>query len=235
MPEPVAEVVPRSAGRQPPAAGRSWPSRTSGSRRRSALDDQLEVRLHALGLARELGAVGVRESRPGLRLELVGGDVLGGERERLVEVACEIGGRSGPGCRRSGRARCCRIRHPAGGERASDVVGPSRRGRASEQLRLERLCAERDAIDPAPSAAVLRDAGVTVSGFASTVSSSHAGSAASRRSSSAGCVNVGVPPPRYTSRAGAASRSRSRSSSASSASTYAPCSSSRPTTVTKSQ
>ena len=40
--------------------------------------------------------------------------------------------------------------------------------------------------------------GVTVSGFASTVTSSAAGSASSRRTSSGSAVKVGVPPPRKT-------------------------------------
>ena len=43
-----------------------------------------------------------------------------------------------------------------------------------------------------------RSSGVTVSGFASTVTSSASGNAASRRSSASGAVNVGVPPPRNT-------------------------------------
>ena len=77
--------------------------------------------------------------------------------------------------------------------------------------------------------------GVTDSGFASTVSSSTTGRPASTRSSAAVSVKVGVPPPTKTVSTRAASRQRSRSSSARSASAYAPCSSRRPTDVTKSQ
>ena len=40
---------------------------------------------------------------------------------------------------------------PQEAERASNVVGPGRPVERLEQLRLERLCAERDAVDPAPA------------------------------------------------------------------------------------
>ena len=80
------------ARRRPLRAGRSSPSRTSGSPRRSALDDALEVALHRLRLALELCSVRVGEARARLRLELVAGQVLRLERERLGEVALEVGG-----------------------------------------------------------------------------------------------------------------------------------------------
>ena len=60
---------------------------------------------------------------------------------------------------------------------------------------------------------------VTVSGFASTVTSFAGGRAVSRRSSAWGSVKVGVPPPRNTVSSSGARTPRSSSSSASSAST----------------
>ena len=56
------------------------------------LDNALEVALHRLRLATKLVPVRVREPRPGLRLELVAGEVLGSKRERLLYVSSEIGG-----------------------------------------------------------------------------------------------------------------------------------------------
>ena len=95
MPEPVAEVVPRTQIaavcpiRRAAEVRRLVPAVT-GARQR--LDDQLEVRLHRLGLPLELASVGVREAGARLRLQLVGGDVLGLERQGLGEVAFELGG-----------------------------------------------------------------------------------------------------------------------------------------------
>ena len=56
------------------------------------VDDDLEVGLHRIGLARELVAVGVGEARSGLRFELVARQVLGPELERVRQVGLEIGG-----------------------------------------------------------------------------------------------------------------------------------------------
>src|SRR5215210_1624174 len=88
---PVGEVVPRAQvagvgaaevrGLVPAVAG-------AGERR----DDALEIGLQRVGLPRELLAVGVREARARLRLELVAGEVLRLERERLGEVGLEVGG-----------------------------------------------------------------------------------------------------------------------------------------------
>ena len=61
---------------------------------------------------------------------------------------------------------------------------------------MEALCAERHAVDTILVQQTWQLRTVTVSGFASTVTSSASGSAASRRSSAAGSVKVGVPPPR---------------------------------------
>ena len=55
-------------------------------------DDALEVVLHRVGLARQLSSPGMGEARPRLRLELVTGEVLRRERERVVQVGLEIGG-----------------------------------------------------------------------------------------------------------------------------------------------
>src|SRR5262249_11246210 len=56
------------------------------------LDDQLEVRLHRLGLPLELGSVVVREAGSRLRFELVSGDVVRLEGQGLGEVAAKVGG-----------------------------------------------------------------------------------------------------------------------------------------------
>src|SRR5216684_6143398 len=56
------------------------------------LDDLLEVPLHRLRLAFELVPVRVCETRAGLCLELVVGEVLRRKRERLGEIRVEVGG-----------------------------------------------------------------------------------------------------------------------------------------------
>src|SRR5438105_2745432 len=55
-------------------------------------DDALEVVLHRLRLAGKLIPVGMCEASPGLRLELVAGEMLRLERERVAQVALEVGG-----------------------------------------------------------------------------------------------------------------------------------------------
>jgi hypothetical protein len=59
---------------------------------RQAFDDALEVPLHRVGLSRELIPEGMCEARSRLGLELVARQVVRLERERLVEVAIEVGG-----------------------------------------------------------------------------------------------------------------------------------------------
>ena len=88
---------------------------------------------------------------------------------------------------------------------ASDVVGRGAALEHREQPRLEALGAERDAIHAVPPSSRRASSGVTVSGFASTVSSAAARQARSKRSSAAGSVNVGVPPPTNTVSSGSAS------------------------------
>ena len=101
--EPVGEVVPR-AEVPPPAAsgpGRSSPSRTSGSRRRSASRRRARSSPPSPRPGeRAHPRAGMCEARPRLGLELVAGEVLGLEGERLVEVALESRRCSGPGSRR---------------------------------------------------------------------------------------------------------------------------------------
>src|SRR5205085_11237540 len=94
-PEPVAEVVPRTqvtptGRRQVETEVRGLVPAVAGSD--ESLDDQLEVVLHRLSLALELGSVRVREAGARLRLELVAGQVLRLERERFGEVAAQVGG-----------------------------------------------------------------------------------------------------------------------------------------------
>src|SRR5262249_3115754 len=56
------------------------------------LDHAFEIVLHRVGLTGQLRSVGMGEARPRLGLELVAGQMLRLERERLVEVRFEIGG-----------------------------------------------------------------------------------------------------------------------------------------------
>src|SRR5919106_1692424 len=122
--------------------------------------------------------------------------------------------------------RVCRARRTSSGE--------ARRS-SSERSFGRKLCAPSETRFTPPARSSRASSGVTVSGFASTVSSSASASASSNLASSPGAVKVGVPPPRKIVSSLPASTPRSSSSSARSASTYAPCCSSRPTTVTKSQ
>src|SRR5581483_11310766 len=64
--EPVAEVVPRA--------------------QIALVVDALEVVLHRVGLPRELRSPGLGEARSRLRLELVAGEMLRRERERVAEI-----------------------------------------------------------------------------------------------------------------------------------------------------
>src|SRR5215218_6326684 len=88
--EPVAEIVPgpQVAAELGAAEVRGLVPAIAGSGQR--LDDSLEVVLHRLGLPLELVAVRVREARARLRLELIGGDVLRRERDRLCQVPLEV-------------------------------------------------------------------------------------------------------------------------------------------------
>ena len=117
------------------------------------LDDALEVALHRLGLTSELIPEGMCEARPRLGLELVAGEVLGLERDRLVEVALEVGG----ALARDPVDEIERDVVESGITKTVDGAPDGVRPRAPlerrEQLRLEALRAERDAVTPARAAA----------------------------------------------------------------------------------
>ena len=110
-------------------------------------DDELEVRLHRLGLPSELHTVRMGEARAGLRLELVRRDVLGLERERLVEVPLEIRLRlAGDAVDQVERE----IVEPGLTQHLERAANVGRLGGAAERAqepRVERLRAERDAVD----------------------------------------------------------------------------------------
>ncbi len=78
-----------AVGPHPAEVGGLVPAVARGAQRP---DDAFEVGLHRLGLAFQLGSVGVREAGARLSFQLVCGDVLGLERHGLGEVACEVGG-----------------------------------------------------------------------------------------------------------------------------------------------
>ena len=111
------------------------------------VDDLLEVPLHRVRLARELLAVGVREARPRLRLELVAGEVLRLQRDRLGEVCGEIGG----ALARDAVDEIEReVVEPGSAESAHgtpDVLGRGLPLEHVQQSRLEALRAERHARD----------------------------------------------------------------------------------------
>ena len=198
-PEPVAEVVPRpqvaAAGplRREAEVRRLVPAVAGGGQR---LDDALEVGLHRLGLALQLLAVGVREAGAGLRLELVRGDVLGLEREGLGEIAREVGGLLARDAVDEIERDVANSGITQSVEGAPDVV---RLGNAIEHVEEPR--AEKDwapsetRVDAAPASSAA-SSGVTVSGFASTVTSSAGRQRREQALERGGRVSVGVPPPR---------------------------------------
>ena len=132
-------------------------------------DDPLEVVLHRVGLACELSSPGVGEARPRLRLELVAGQVLRLERERVAEVRLQIGGAlAGDPVdeieRDVVKSGIAKMMHGA-----SDVVWLGNTLEHLEQSRPERLRAERDAIRAGGmNFPVSRD--VQLSGWYSTIS-----------------------------------------------------------------
>jgi len=111
------------------------------------LDDVLEVRLHRLGLAFQLGTVRVREARSRLRFQLVRRHGLGLECQGLGEVACEVGG----GLARDAVDEVERdvvnsgIANKLHG--APDVVGRCAAFQHVQKVHVERLRANRHAID----------------------------------------------------------------------------------------
>ena len=171
---PVAEVVPRAKiastrtttleaevrGLVPAVAGRA-----------ERVDDLLEVALHRVGLTHELVAMRVREARPGLRLELVARQVLRFQCEGFGQIGVEIGGALAGNAVDEIERDVVESGITESVHRPADVV----RGR----LPLERLeqmrpgttvrRARRESHPRHERRA--RTSGVTVSGFASTVSS----------------------------------------------------------------
>ena len=123
--------------------------------------------------------------------------MLGRERERLREVARRGRRRSGPGCRRGGRARCCRSRrHAECRTRAGRRPALARRSSTSSRRGWKRLRAERDAVD-AVLAQQRRERGRDR--LRVRLDRQLLRPAAARRAGArgaAGSVNVGVPPPR---------------------------------------
>ena len=143
--------------------------------------------------------------------------MLGLERQRLGEVALEVGGALAGNAVDQVEREVVESRL-AQTERHAHVVGLRVPLEHAEQVRVEALRAERHAVHTV-SRSSRASSGVTVSGFASTVTSPASGNAASSRSNAAGSVKVGVPPPRKIVSSGRPSASPSSSSSAISAST----------------
>ncbi len=145
---PVAEVVPRAKiasartttleaevrGLVPAVAGRA-----------ERVDDLLEVALQRVALTHELVAMCVREACPGLRLELVARQVLRFQREGFGQIEGEIGGALAGNAVDEIERDVVESGITESAHRPADVV----RGRLPlerlEQMRPERLCAERDA------------------------------------------------------------------------------------------
>src|SRR6185503_13931020 len=120
------------------------PAVTGASQR---LHDTLYIALHGLGLAGELLPVRVREPRPRLRLELVAGEVLRLERKGVREVRLEIGGALARNAVDEIERNVVEPGITESVDRPSDVVGAGNALEHPEQVRPERLRAQRDAAD----------------------------------------------------------------------------------------
>ena len=187
--------------------------------RAERVDDLLEVALHRVGLPHELVAVRVREARPGLRLELVARQVLRFEREGFGQIGVEIGGALAGDAVDEIERDVVESGITKSVHRPTDVVRRRLPLERLEQMRPERLCAERDASHTGRAAST-RDARRSPSRDSprpSPRSRTATPRAAARARASS--VNVGVPPPRNTVSTSSASTWRSCSSSASNAST----------------
>ena len=167
----------------------------------------LHVPLHGLGLASQLSAPGMGEAGARLGLQLVAGEVLGVKREGVGEIGVEVGRALAGDPVEEVEREVVDPRGPQRGHRLPHLLG---RGPPLEDGETR--------VTPCARRRETRSR-VTVSGFASTVTSSAGGRAASRRDSAAGSVKVGVPPPRYTVSSLGAKSSRSSSSSRRRAST----------------
>ncbi len=117
----------------------------SGSDER--LDHELEVSLHGIRLPEELGSPRMREAGTRLGLQLVAGQVLRPEQERLLEVGRELGRALAGDPVHEIEGDLVEPRPPQLTKRAPDGV----RARAAlehvEEAGLEALSAERDAGD----------------------------------------------------------------------------------------
>ena len=208
---PVGEVVARpevrrSRRRAGPAEVRRLVPAVAG--RGQPIDDLLEVALHRVGLARKLIPEGMGEARPRLGLELVARKVVRLERERLVEVAVEIGGALAGNAVDEVERDVVKTGITESVERAPDVIrlrGPLEH---FEQPRREALRAERDARDPAVAQQRRRAPASPSPGSPRPSPRPRAGSDASSRASASGRVNVGVPPPRKIVSSGSGEQDR---------------------------
>ena len=175
--QPVAEVVSRAEVAAAGALAVETEVRRlvpAVARRGQRVDDPLEVALHRVGLARELLPVREGEARTRLRLELVAREVLGLEREGLGEVAVEVGGALARNAVDEIERDVVESGIAKSVHGAADVVRRRLSLEHLEQVGLEALRAERDAASRRSRAGARRARGVTVSGFASTVTSAAA-------------------------------------------------------------
>ena len=186
--EPVAEVVP---GAQV-AAVRPLRLETEVRRlvpavagRRQRLDHLLEVRLHRFGLARELGPVRMREPGSRLRLELVAREVLRARARAPRSDRVRDRRRSRRGSRTGDREICCQNWHHGDGRRRAGQR-PGRPGARAPRATAGGSSAHRARHAVTPPRRSRASSGVTVSGFASTVTSAAGGSPSRRRASSVG-------------------------------------------------
>src|SRR5439155_13385367 len=104
-----------------------------------------------LCLTTELVAVRVREPRSGFRLELIAREVLGPQRECLAYVGGEIGGPLPRDPVDEIQRYVVKLGITQMVEGAADVVRPGNSIKHVQQSGLERLGAERDAVDPGAS------------------------------------------------------------------------------------
>src|SRR5207302_1398432 len=116
------------------------------ARRRQRRDDLFEVAFHRLGLARELRPVSVGEASARLRLELVAAQVLGLERQRLGEVALEIGGALPRNSVDEVERDVVETGITESVEGAADVVWSGNAVENAQQPAVEALCADRHTV-----------------------------------------------------------------------------------------
>ena len=130
--------------------------------------------------------------------------MLGLERQGLGEVALELGGALARDAVDEIERDVVEPGITKSVDGTPDVVRPATRSSTPSRSGWK-LCAPSDTRLTRFRRKSRASSAVTVSGFASTVTSAASGSAASSRSSAAGSVNVGVPPPRKIVSSAAAS------------------------------